>query len=89
MYVEEREREREREREFHYYIQPALAYEDASLLESSATLRMAVFCSKKSHKSILASRRLYITFTLPSSILSDVCFDLFETSTSFRLILPG
>ena len=31
----------EREREFHQSIQPALAYEDASLLESSATLRMA------------------------------------------------
>ena len=29
------------------------------------------------------------SFTLPSSILSGVCFDLFETSTSFRLILPG
>ena len=34
------ERERERE-EFHESIQPALAYEDASLLESSATVRMA------------------------------------------------
>ena len=32
-----------REREFHWSIQPAaLAYEDASWLESSATLRMAV-----------------------------------------------
>ena len=31
-----------REREFHSSIQPALAYEDASWLESSAKLRMAV-----------------------------------------------
>ena len=34
-------REREREREFHKSIQPALAYEDVSWLESSAKLRMA------------------------------------------------
>ena len=41
------------------------------------------------HSSILASSRLYIALTLPSSILSGVSFNLFETSTSFRLILPG
>ena len=35
-----RERERERER-IHWSTQPALAYEDASWLESSAKLRMA------------------------------------------------
>ena len=36
-----RERERERERKFNLSIQPALAYEDVSMLESSAKLRMA------------------------------------------------
>ena len=36
----------------------------------------------------LGFRRL-ITLILPSSILSGVNFDLFETSPSFRLILPG
>lgn len=35
------ERERERERKFNLSIQPALAYEDVSMLESSAKLRMA------------------------------------------------
>ena len=40
--VEQFNHEREREREFHKSIQPALAYEDASWLESSAKLRMAV-----------------------------------------------
>ena len=34
-------RERERERKFNLSIQPALAYEDVSMLESSAKLRMA------------------------------------------------
>ena len=33
--------ERERERKFNLSIQPALAYEDVSMLESSAKLRMA------------------------------------------------
>ena len=33
--------QREGERKFHYSIQPALAYEDASWLVSSAKLRMA------------------------------------------------
>ena len=33
--------EREREREIKLYIQPALAYEDVSMLESSARVRMA------------------------------------------------
>ena len=32
---------RERERKFNLPIQPALAYEDVSMLESSAKLRMA------------------------------------------------
>ena len=35
------ERERERERKFNLSIQPALAYQDVSMLESSAKLRMA------------------------------------------------
>ena len=34
-------RKREREREIHWSIQPALAYEDSSWLESSAKMRMA------------------------------------------------
>ena len=34
-------RERERESEFHLSIQPALAYEDTSMLESSAKVRVA------------------------------------------------
>ena len=33
--------QRERERKFNLSIQPALAYEDVSMLESSAKLRMA------------------------------------------------
>ena len=33
--------EEEREREFNLSIQPALAYEDTSMLESSANVRMA------------------------------------------------
>ena len=37
----ERERERERERILNWSIQPALAYEDTSMLESSAKVRMA------------------------------------------------
>ena len=39
--LREIERERERKREFNLSIQPALAYEDMSLLESSAKVRMA------------------------------------------------
>ena len=35
------ELKREREREFNLSIQPALAYEDTSMLESSAKVRMA------------------------------------------------
>ena len=34
-------RQRERERKLNLSIQPALAYEDVSMLESSAKLRMA------------------------------------------------
>ena len=37
----ERERQRERGREFNLSIQPALGYEDTSMLESSAKVRMA------------------------------------------------